>query len=77
MLRANYIYLFEVDTRATKQLVKKVVEDIFDVDVEQVRIQNVLGKVKRLGRTLGKRPDWKKAIVRIKTGQEIHIYEGV
>ena len=68
---------FKVDTRANKVEVKSAVEQIFKVKVERVNIMNVKGKVKRLGRSSGKRPDWKKAVVTLKAGENIEIIEGV
>jgi large subunit ribosomal protein L23 len=68
---------FEVDRRANKIEVKQAVEQIFKVDVVDVFTLNVRGKVKRVGRILSKRPDWKKAIVTIKPGQQVKFFEGV
>jgi large subunit ribosomal protein L23 len=68
---------FRVDTRANKVEVKAAVEKIFKVKVERVNIMNVKGKVKRLGRNMGKRADWKKAVVTLKAGENIEIIEGV
>jgi Ribosomal protein L23 len=64
-------YVFKVDGRANKSEIKSAVEKLFDVEVESVKTLNVKGKVKRFGRSLGKRSDTKKAYVRIKSGQEI------
>jgi large subunit ribosomal protein L23 len=72
----NKLY-FEVDRRANKIEVKQAVEQIFKVDVVDVFTSNVRGKVKRVGRILSKRPDWKKAIVTIKPGQQVKFFEGV
>ncbi|MEW6111493.1 MAG: 50S ribosomal protein L23 [Thermodesulfobacteriota bacterium] len=69
--------VFEVDPRANKSEIKKAVEKLFKVTVLSIRTQNRLGKPKRLGRTTGKRKDWKKAIVRIKEGQRVEFFEGV
>jgi large subunit ribosomal protein L23 len=68
---------FEVDRRANKIEIKKAVERIFKVQVEDVRTQNYQGKVKRLGRNMGRRRHWKKAIVTLKPGQKIEFFEGV
>jgi len=71
-------YVFEVDKRANKQLVKAAVEKIFDVDVLQVRIINVKPKSGRYGRRVViRKPGWKKAIVTLAAGQSIQIFEGV
>ncbi|MBM4328534.1 MAG: 50S ribosomal protein L23 [Deltaproteobacteria bacterium] len=69
--------VFEVDPRANKSEIKKAVEKLFKVTVLSVRTQNRPGKPKRLGRTTGRRKDWKKAIVRIKEGQRVEFFEGV
>ena len=68
---------FEVDRRANKIEIKKAVERIFKVQVENVRTMNYQGKQKRLGRTVGRRPHWKKAVVTLKPGQKIEFFEGV
>ncbi|NWF92592.1 MAG: 50S ribosomal protein L23 [Syntrophaceae bacterium] len=73
---ANRQYAFEVDVRANKVEIQSAVERLFKVKVLQVRTCNVLGKVKRLGRRYGKRPDWKKAIVTLKEGDRIDFFEG-
>jgi large subunit ribosomal protein L23 len=68
---------FEVDRRANKIEIKKAVERIFKVQVENVRTQNYQGKTTRLGRNIGRRRHWKKAIVTLKPGQKIEFFEGV
>lgn len=70
-------YVFRVHPRATKPEIKKAVEELFDVHVVTVTTMSGLGKVKRLGRSVGRRPDWKRAIVRVAAGQKIDIYEAV
>ena len=55
--------LFEVDLRANKIEIRKAVEKIYNVKVHSVHTQLVRGKIKRLGRHVGKRPNWKRAIV--------------
>ena len=62
---------FEVRTDANKQEVKAAVEKAFEVEVESVQIVNVRGKIKRFGRTPGRRCNWKKAYVRLKEGFDI------
>ena len=69
-------YVFEVHRDANKIEIKSAVEQLFKVRVLNVRTINVLGKVKRLGRKYGKRPDWKKAIVTLKEGDRIEFFEG-
>ena len=66
---------FAVDGKATKIDVKRAVEKIFQVKVDSVNVQNVLGKRKRQGRYLGKRADWRKAIVTLKEGEKVDLYE--
>lgn len=61
---------FEVDSRANKIEVKRAVEEIFKVKVAEVRLLNIHGKVKRMGRYSGKRPDWRKAYVRLVEGEK-------
>ena len=63
--------VFEVLTDATKNEIKTAVEGLFDVSVEGVQVINVRGKVKRFGKTPGKRTNWKKAYVRLAAGQDI------
>ena len=66
------VIAFEVDPKANKIQVKNAVEELFkDVKVEEVRIFNVRGKVKRMGRYAGKRRDWRKAYVRLKEGSKV------
>jgi large subunit ribosomal protein L23 len=62
---------FEVHRDATKPEIKKAVEALFSVKVEDVRVARVHGKVKRQGRYVGKRPDWKKAYVVLKKGEKM------
>jgi large subunit ribosomal protein L23 len=64
------VIAFEVDPGANKIQVKSAVEELFKVKVEEVRIFNVRGKVKRMGRWSGKRRDWRKAYVRLKEGEK-------
>lgn len=68
---------FEVTPDANKIEVKKAVEEAFKVSVVAVNILNVTGKIKRLGRNMGRRRNWKKAIVTLKEGSTIEFFEGV
>lgn len=68
---------FEVDKRANRVEIKRAVEDIFKVSVASVRTMQIKGKVKRRGRILGKRRDWKKAIVKLMPGERIEFFDGV
>jgi len=67
---------FEVDRRANRIEIAKAVEKIFNVSVSRVRTMQVKGKVKRRGRIVGKRRDWKKAIVTLKPNERIEFFEG-
>ena len=69
--------VFKVNRNANKIEIKNAVEKIFDVKVENVTTMNCKGKRKRLGKYEGKRPDWKKAIVKLKEGSKIDFLEGV
>ena len=73
---ANQV-VFEIDRAANKVLVRNAIESIFKVKVLDVRVMKVKGKKRRIGKSLGKRPDWKKAIVRLKPGENIEFFEGV
>lgn len=68
---------FAVDVRANKTAIKRAVEEVFKVKVEKINIVNVKGKVKRLGKHIGKRPDWKKAVVTVAEGQTIEVFDQV
>jgi len=70
-------YVFKVDKKANKFIIKEAIEKKFSVTVEKINIVNVTGKVKRRGRFVGKRADWKKAIVTLKQGENIPVFEGV
>ncbi|MEN3013294.1 MAG: 50S ribosomal protein L23 [Endomicrobiia bacterium] len=74
-LRQNGIYVFEVDINASKSAIKEAVEKIFNVDVLKVRTIKMKGKLRRFGRYEGYKPDWKKAIVKIKPGQSIKMVD--
>jgi len=68
---------FVVRRDASRIEVKHAVETALKVRVERVHIMTVKGKVKRMGRFSGKRPDWKKAIVTLKEGEKLELYESV
>jgi large subunit ribosomal protein L23 len=70
-------YAFQVHVQATNPEIRKAVEELFEVKVTSVHTLNMLGKNKRLGRFMGRRSSWKKAIVGIAAGQTIDIYEAV
>ena len=69
--------IFAVDRSANKIEIKKAVEELFGVHVEDVKTMNVGGKPKRYGMHAYKRSDWKKAVVKLKSGESIEFYEGV
>ncbi|WIW70095.1 MULTISPECIES: 50S ribosomal protein L23 [Anaerosinus] len=70
-------YTFVVAKGANKIEIGAAVEEIFKVKVASVNTVRVLGKTKRMGRTQGKRPDYKKAIVKLAPGESIEFFEGV
>jgi large subunit ribosomal protein L23 len=70
-------YLFRVAKTANKVEIKQAIEALFNVTVLEVRTLRVQGKLKRLGRFQGRRPDWKKAVATLKPGDSIDLYEGV
>ena len=70
-------YLFRVAKTANKVEIRQAIEQIFKVTVLEVRTTRVRGKVKRMGRFQGRRPDWKKAVATLKEGDSIELYEGV
>ncbi len=77
-LSEGRVIAFQVRPDANKRNIKEAVEQIFDVKVEKVRTANFIGKMKRQGRTKGRRPSWKKAYVTLKPGQKpIEFFEGV
>jgi len=68
--------IFRVASDATKPEIRRAVELMFEVDVEDVHVLNVKGKSKRFGQMQGKRSDWRKAYVRLKEGQNIDLIPG-
>lgn len=71
------IATFRVDPNATKLEIRKAVEELFDVKVMSVRTMQQPGKKKRIGKSVGRKPAWKKAIVELAEGQAIEFFEGV
>jgi large subunit ribosomal protein L23 len=69
-------YVFEVATSANKIEIAKAVEQLFKVKVLAVRVINMEGKKRRLGKSSGKRPDWRKAIVKLGPKDKISFFEG-
>ena len=75
---ADRKYTFEVAKDANKIEIKKAVEEVFGVKVEKVTTMRMLGKVKRMGANSGKRPDWKKAIVKLaENSKTIEFFDGL
>jgi large subunit ribosomal protein L23 len=72
---ADNKYTFLVDARADKTQIKAAVEEVFKVNVTNVNTIRQLGKVRRMGRFEGRRPSFKKAIVTLKEGQKIKVFE--
>jgi large subunit ribosomal protein L23 len=70
-------YTLEVDPRANKIEIANAVEKLFKVKVLNVQVMNVTGKKKRMGKIVGRKRSWKKAIVTLLPGSRIEIYEGV
>jgi len=70
-------YVFKVRMDANKIQIKQAVEEIFKVKVVSVNTMHVNGKTKRMGRTQGKTSDWKKAIVELRAGDTIEVFEGM
>lgn len=69
-------YTFRVPLAATKIQIRRAVEQIFKVKVQAVNTMRYEGKLKRMGRTQGRRSDWKKAVVTLKPGEAIELFEG-
>jgi len=69
-------YTFEVHRSATRIDIRNAVESMFDVSVDSVRTMNCAGKDRRVGRNVGRRPDWKKAIVKLAEGEALDMFKG-
>ena len=76
-LQAQGKYVFKVANNANKQQVKQAVEMAFKVNVTAVNVMTVPGKKKRMGKHEVQNPSWKKAIVTLKPGDKIELFEGV
>ncbi|MEN6468249.1 MAG: 50S ribosomal protein L23 [Smithella sp.] len=70
-------YHFEVDRRANKVEIAHAVEKLFKVKTTEVRVLRVIGKKKRMGKVMGQKSSWKKAIVTLAEGSRIEVAEGV
>ena len=73
----NNLVTFAVDPRANKHEIRRAVEALFEVSVLEVRTMRMPRKTRRVGRTMGRKPEWKKAMVRLAEGQTIEFFEGV
>jgi len=76
-LMAEGKYTFRVHPKANRTQIKQAVEEIFGVKVVSVNTMRMPGKLRRFGRFQGRRSDWKKAIVQLKEGDSIKIFEGL
>jgi large subunit ribosomal protein L23 len=74
--KANQFF-FEVALDANKIEIKSAVQTLFKVKVREVRTMTLPGKIKRMGRYAGSRPDWKRAVVTLEAGQTIALFEEV
>jgi large subunit ribosomal protein L23 len=74
---ANNQISFKVDRHANKIQIRRAVETLLKAKVISVRTMNMTGKKRRLGKNVGKRPDWKKAIITLAPGENIEFFEGV
>jgi large subunit ribosomal protein L23 len=70
-------FSFEVDRRANRIEIRRAIETIFNVRVSGVKTMQITGKTKQRGRVVGKRQNWKKAIVTLMPGERIDFFEGV
>ena len=69
-------YAFEVASDATKPVIKEAIERLFGVHVTGVWTSNRRGKPRRVGQSVGRRPHWKKAVVKLREGDTIQVFEG-
>ena len=76
MAESTPTVIFEVPRDANKTEIKNAVKAVFNVDVVEVRTAIMRGKIKRRGKNVGKRPNWKKAMVKLAEGQEIDFFGG-
>lgn len=75
MKEGTNTFAFKIHPKANKIEVKRAVQKLFNVQVEDVRTMLVQGKTKRMGRFEGRRPGWKKALVTLKQGETIEFFE--
>lgn len=77
MLGERGQYVFEVARAANKIEIRRAVEAVFKVDVEAVNVSHVHGKMRRMGRSTGLTASWKKAVVTLREGQKIELFQGI
>lgn len=78
MLTGQNKYVFEVLLGANKLQIKDAVEKAFSVHVAAVNTMHVRGKIRRMGKRIGgQQPDWKKAVVTLRPGEQITLFEGI
>ncbi|HBF13579.1 MAG TPA: 50S ribosomal protein L23 [Deltaproteobacteria bacterium] len=70
-------YAFVVDLKATKTQIRAAIEQLFNVNVTGINTAIIRGKMKRVGRSVGQKSNWKKALVNLKEGEKIELFEGV
>lgn len=73
----NNQIVLKVDPRANKIEIKKATELLLKTKVIDVKTQNMKGKKRRTGRNIGKKPDWKKAVVKLAVGENVEFFDGV
>ena len=73
----NNLVTLAVDPRANKHEIRRAVEQLFDVQVVGVRTMRMPRKSRRVGKFVGRKPEWKKAVVELAEGQSIEFFEGV
>ena len=76
-LDRHHAYTFVVEKSANKYEIAQAVQTLFNVKVESVRTMNYTGKERRVGKHVGRRAAWKKAVVKLRDGDTIEIFEGV
>lgn len=77
VLASNDRYTFRVHEKANKTQIRQAIEALFEVNVVEVRTMSVKSKPKRRGYTSGRTRSWKKAVVQIKPGQQIPVFQGL
>ena len=70
-------YVFEVARDANKIEIRRAVETVFKVNVQSVNVSHVRGKMRRMGRSMGLTSSWKKAVVTLRQGQKIELFQGI